>query len=64
MLQTRLAEDERERFLHEARIIARFVHPHTRADGVLIAECDDMLTRHDAYVRANLEDLPEWVWTD
>jgi xylulose-5-phosphate/fructose-6-phosphate phosphoketolase len=33
----------------------------------LIAECDDLLARHDAYVRANLEDLPEvqeWVWTD
>jgi xylulose-5-phosphate/fructose-6-phosphate phosphoketolase len=33
----------------------------------LIAECDDMLARHDAYVRANLEDMPEvqeWVWTD
>ena len=28
VLQTRLAEDERERFLNEARIIARFVHPH------------------------------------
>ena len=33
----------------------------------LIAECDDILTRHRAYVRANLEDMPEvrdWVWTD
>ena len=33
----------------------------------LIAACDDLLARHDAYVRANLEDLPEvqeWVWTD
>ena len=33
----------------------------------LIAECDDLLARHDAYVRANLEDMPEvqeWVWTD
>src|SRR5581483_9719552 len=28
VLQTRLAEDERERFLQEARIIARLVHPH------------------------------------
>ena len=28
VLQTRLAEDEREHFLHEARIIARFVHLH------------------------------------
>ena len=31
----------------------------------LIAECDDMLARHHAYVRANLEDMPEianWVW--
>lgn len=28
VLQTRLAEDERERFLHEARIIARQLHPH------------------------------------
>jgi len=33
VLQTRLAEDGRERFLHEARIIARLAHPHTRADG-------------------------------
>ncbi len=33
----------------------------------LIAECDDLLTRHDAYVRVNLEDQPEvqeWVWTN
>ncbi len=33
----------------------------------LIAECDDMLSRHHSYVRANLEDMPEirdWVWTD
>lgn len=33
----------------------------------LIAECNDMLTRHHSYVRANLEDMPEvrdWVWTD
>ncbi len=33
----------------------------------LVAECDDLLARHDAYVRANLEDMPEvqeWVWTD
>ncbi len=33
----------------------------------LIAECDDLITRHKAYVRANLEDMPEvrdWVWTD
>ncbi len=28
VLQTRLAEDERESFLHEARIVARLVHPH------------------------------------
>ncbi len=33
----------------------------------LIAECDDLLARHKAYVRVHLEDLPEvqeWVWTD
>jgi xylulose-5-phosphate/fructose-6-phosphate phosphoketolase len=33
----------------------------------LIAECNDILTRHHSYVRANLEDMPEvrdWVWTD
>lgn len=33
----------------------------------IIAECDDLLARHDAYVRAKLEDMPEvqeWVWTD
>ena len=28
VLQTRLAQEERERFLHEARLIARLVHPH------------------------------------
>jgi len=34
---------------------------------VLLAACDDLLARYDAYVRANLEDMPEvqeWVWTD
>ena len=33
----------------------------------LIAECNDALARHKAYVHANLEDMPEirdWVWTD
>ncbi len=33
----------------------------------LIAECNDMLSRHSSYVRANLEDMPEvrdWVWTE
>ena len=33
----------------------------------LIAECEDLLARHDAYVRVHLEDLPEiaeWVWTE
>src|SRR5690348_395228 len=28
ILQTRLEEDERERFLQEARLIARLIHPH------------------------------------
>jgi xylulose-5-phosphate/fructose-6-phosphate phosphoketolase len=33
----------------------------------LIAECNDMLARHKAYVLSNLQDMPEvrdWVWTD
>nr|WP_236600908.1 phosphoketolase family protein [Ktedonobacter sp. SOSP1-85] len=33
----------------------------------LIAECNDQLARHKAYVRANFEDMPhvrDWVWTD
>ena len=33
----------------------------------LIAECNDMLAKHKAYVRSNLQDMPEvrdWVWTD
>ncbi len=33
----------------------------------LIAECNAMLDKHHAYVRENLQDLPEvrdWVWTD
>lgn len=33
----------------------------------LIAECNDLLARHKAYIRANFEDMPEvrdWVWTD
>jgi xylulose-5-phosphate/fructose-6-phosphate phosphoketolase len=33
----------------------------------LIAECEDMLTRHQSYVRNNLEDMPEvrdWAWSD
>jgi len=42
----------------------------TRVQGLtatIIAECDEALARHKAYVRANLEDMPEvrdWVWTD
>ncbi|HEX4207289.1 MAG TPA: phosphoketolase family protein [Ktedonobacteraceae bacterium] len=33
----------------------------------LIQECEDMLSKHETYIRANLEDMPEvrdWVWTD
>ena len=33
----------------------------------LIAECNDMLTKHHTYVRTHLEDMPEirdWTWTD
>ena len=33
--------------------------------GPLIAECEEMLARHHAYIRAHLEDMPEirdWVW--
>ncbi|GCE15873.1 phosphoketolase family protein [Tengunoibacter tsumagoiensis] len=33
----------------------------------LIAECEDLLVKHESYVRTNLEDMPEvrdWVWTD
>ncbi|MBA2395112.1 MAG: phosphoketolase family protein [Ktedonobacteraceae bacterium] len=33
----------------------------------LIAECNEMLTKHHAYVRSNFEDMPEvrdWVWSD
>ena len=34
---------------------------------LLIQECQEMLTKHHAYVRNNLEDLPEvrdWHWTE
>ncbi|HYB00602.1 MAG TPA: phosphoketolase family protein [Ktedonobacteraceae bacterium] len=33
----------------------------------LIAECNDLLSKHKTYVHNNLEDMPEvrdWVWTD
>jgi xylulose-5-phosphate/fructose-6-phosphate phosphoketolase len=33
----------------------------------LIAECNDILTKHHSYVRQHLEDMPEvrnWTWTD
>jgi xylulose-5-phosphate/fructose-6-phosphate phosphoketolase len=33
----------------------------------LIQECNDILTKHHSYIRANFEDMPEvrdWVWTD
>jgi xylulose-5-phosphate/fructose-6-phosphate phosphoketolase len=33
----------------------------------LIAECNDILTKHSTYVRQHLEDMPEvrnWTWTD
>ncbi|HLZ62827.1 MAG TPA: phosphoketolase family protein [Ktedonosporobacter sp.] len=33
----------------------------------LIQECNDMLSKHHSYVRANLVDMPEvrdWIWTD
>jgi xylulose-5-phosphate/fructose-6-phosphate phosphoketolase len=37
-----------------------------RAPG-LIEQCEGMLSRHEAYVRAHLEDMPEvsqWTWSD
>ncbi len=48
----------------EAMRRAMRVHELTPA---LIAECDDLIAKHNSYVRANLEDMPEvrdWVWTD
>jgi len=42
----------------------------TRMRGLtppLIAECNDLLNKHKAYIQAKLEDMPEvrdWVWTD
>jgi xylulose-5-phosphate/fructose-6-phosphate phosphoketolase len=42
----------------------------TRVQGLtapLIAECDEALIRHTAYIRAKFEDMPEvrdWIWTD
>jgi xylulose-5-phosphate/fructose-6-phosphate phosphoketolase len=40
------------------------VHPLTPP---LFEECDAILTRHDAAIREQLQDLPEvrdWVWSD
>ena len=48
----------------EAMRRAHRVHELT---APLIAECNDMLKRHHAYVRSNLQDMPEvrdWVWSD
>ena len=45
----------------------RRVHRVSQLTAPLIAECDDMLTKHHAYVRSNFQDMPEvrdWVWTD
>ncbi len=33
----------------------------------LVQKCNDLLTKHSSYIRANLEDMPEvqdWIWTD
>ena len=35
--------------------------------SALIADCQEMLAKHEVYVKSNLEDMPEvrdWVWTD
>ena len=45
----------------------RRVHRVSQLTAPLIAECNDMLTKHHAYVRSNFQDMPEvrdWVWTD
>jgi hypothetical protein len=67
VLQTRLARTSgSDSFTRRASLLVSST-PIRELTGVLIAECDDLLARHDAYVRANLEDMPEvqeWVWTD
>ncbi len=48
----------------EAMRRATRVHKLTAS---LIAECNNILAKHHAYVREHLEDMPEvrdWVWTD
>ncbi|MGH7949346.1 MAG: phosphoketolase, partial [Candidatus Binataceae bacterium] len=46
-------------------VLRRLPHLQVRA-ATLIAQCDEFLARHKAYVREYLEDLPEitdWKWT-
>jgi xylulose-5-phosphate/fructose-6-phosphate phosphoketolase len=52
---------------HLCIIALEFAKRLRRAAPALIAECNDMLAKHEAYVHSKLEDMPEvrdWIWTD
>jgi xylulose-5-phosphate/fructose-6-phosphate phosphoketolase len=45
----------------------RRAHRVQKLTPPLIQECEDMLVKHEAYVRTNMEDMPEirnWVWSE
>ena len=52
---------------HLCREVIRRVPSMTKRATELVAYCNEMLARHDRYIREHMEDMPEvrdWVWTN
>jgi len=52
---------------HLCMLALQYTNRVSNLAPALIQECNDLLTKHHSYIRANFEDMPEvrdWVWTD
>ncbi|WP_454883265.1 phosphoketolase family protein [Sphingomonas oryzagri] len=53
--------------LHLCLEVLRYVPAALTANGALVTHCNDLLAKHEIYIREYFDDLPEikdWVWSD